>query len=101
MTLAGPAGYDSEDDQPLEVPFVPADQLKRVVVSTDNAANINLAIEDSAMQHIRCAAHTINLSVQQFTKCVDSQLSNMRPIIKHFNRCPRLNKKLKVSFVVV
>ena len=79
------------------MPDVPLNLQESVIVSTDNAANIRKAVEDSGMQHIRCCAHTVNLSVQKFCRCLDTQLNNLRPIVKFFHKHPRHDKQLKVS----
>lgn len=89
-------GYDSGDDEELTVPDIPSYYQRSVVVSTDNAANITCSIRESSMQHIRCLAHTLNLSVQRFVTAIDGQLGYMRPIIKFFHRSPGADALLKV-----
>lgn len=88
--------YDSDDDEELKIPEIPSVELQKIVVTTDNAANITKAITDSDMNHIICFAHTLNLSVQSFCEAISNQLMNMRAVIKFFNKHPRMIKKLKV-----
>jgi hypothetical protein len=90
----------TEDNGELTMPDIPVSQQRRVVVSTDNAANIKGAIEHSSMHHVRCFAHTINLSVQKFVKQMDDQLAEIRSIVRHFQHSPGacdVIKKDKVS----
>ena len=79
------------------MPDVPLNLQESVIVSTDNAANIRKAVEDSGMQHIRCCAHTVNLYVQKFCRYLDTQLNNLRLIVKFFHEHLRPDKQLKVS----
>lgn len=88
--------YDSEDDVSLPIPDVDELYQRSVVVTTDNAANVSKAIIDSGMLHIRCYAHTLNLSVQKFVRSIDGQLAFMRPIVKFFHKSPGADSLLKV-----
>lgn len=90
--------FAGDEDEELPTPDVPSYIQRSIVVSTDNAANITAAIRESDMQHIRCFAHTLNLSVQLFVKsAVDAQLASLRPIVKHFHKSPPADNLLKVS----
>ena len=56
------------DDTELDMPDIPVYAQRQVIITSDNAADIKGAVEESSMLHMRCYAHTINLSVQ-FTYC--------------------------------
>ena len=75
---------------------MPSEDQHTVIVTSDNAANITKAMADSDMQHVRCFAHTINLSVQKFVDTVSGQLAAMREIVRFFHRSPGAEALLKV-----
>ena len=56
------------DDTELDMPDIPVYAQRQVIITNDNAADFKGAVEESSMLHMRCYAHTINLSVQ-FTYC--------------------------------
>jgi hypothetical protein len=90
-------GLDSsEEDEDLVLPVIPSCSQRQVVISTDNAKNVSLAVEQSSMYHIRCFAHTINLSAQKFTKQLDGHLSRIRSIVRFFHNSSTATTLLKV-----
>ena len=91
-------GIETEDDDDSESLAILSEALlKKIVITTDNAANICKAIRDSKMQHVRCFAHTINLAVQKAVESLDSQISNVRKIVKYFHRSSAATMTLQVS----
>lgn len=61
-----------------------------IYVTTDNAANIVLAVNSSKhdLKHIGCFAHTLNLAVQKGmkTRAVDNILGHVKRIVSYFRR---------------
>lgn len=88
-------------DGKLPMPDIPVLQQRKVVVSTDNAANITGAIDSSLMTHVRCFAHTINLAVLKFVKEIDIHLARIRSIVNHFHRSPGATTMLKVGLLAI
>lgn len=93
----GEAEVDSEleDEEPTQEELLNT----AVFVTTDNASNISKAVEDSPFQHIRCFAHTINLSVKNGLEVagVKSMVSDIRQIVKHFRKSYKSKYALEVS----
>lgn len=68
------------------------------VVTTDNAANIKLAVTTSELdlKHVGCFAHTLNLAVQKSlkTRAVDHILGHVKRIVSYFHRSSVAKGKL-------
>lgn len=75
---------------------IPADILKNIIITTDNASNISKAVNDSGIQHIRCFAHTVNLAVMKGVNSLSSQIARVRKIVSYFHRSSIGSAKLKV-----
>ena len=85
------------DDSELNIPDIPVAIQHTVAVTSDNASNITKAIKDTEMHHIRCFAHSLNLSAQKFTAALNDPISRVRAIVKYFHNIPRADSVLKVS----
>lgn len=74
-----------------------------IYVTTDNASNISKAVEESPFEHVRCFAHTINLSVKKGLEvgAVKSMLSDIREVVKYFKKSSKAKYALEVSFCYV
>lgn len=59
-----------------------------ITVTTDNAANISLAMKKCAVIHLRCMAHTLNLSTQKALQISTASriCGKMRRVVSHFHR---------------
>lgn len=58
-----------------------------VSVTTDNAANIVLAMNKAnVMTHIRCMAHTLNLATQKGLEPISRLLGRVRRVVQYFHR---------------
>lgn len=69
---------------------------KVVAICTDNARNIVLGIERSRYANVRCAAHTIQLSINKAltVASVDKLLVKCRKIVGHFKHSSQMESKL-------
>lgn len=80
---------------------------KVVAICTDNARNIVLGVERAKYDNFRCAAHTLQLSLNKAVKdaAIDTLLSKCRKIVGHFKHSPylenQLDKKLKEQGLAV
>jgi hypothetical protein len=91
---------DSDDPETEpELQDIPDHILRQLVVTTDNASNITKAITSTPMQHVRCFAHTLNLSMEKFVSILNNQLMGMRKIVKYFHNSALATTSLKVSKV--
>lgn len=65
-------------------------------ICTDNAANITLGITLGNFKNLRCAAHTIQLSIQKGLEVasVDKVLGKCRKIVGHFKHSPSNQREL-------
>ena len=80
----------------VDEPQVAIPQNLLINITTDNASNISRAVKETGFNHIRCFAHTINLSVQKGLKVVDTQLAKLRKIIGLFHRSAKAKAALEV-----
>ena len=87
------------DDTELDIPDIPVYAQRQVIITSANAANIKGAVEESSMLHIRCYAHTINLSVQKFVKTMDSSLVRIRTIAQFFHKSAVATASLTVCIL--
>lgn len=92
---------EEDPDHMLDMPDVPSHLQRMVVVTTDNASNISVAITHSSMNHVRCFAHCVNLAVQKFVKEMDtgtsSSIARIRSIVRYFHNSSAATDILKVS----
>ena len=67
------------------------------VIVTDNASNITNGVEFSEHKSIRCAAHTLQLAVNDCLedKKIKDLLKKCRAIVTLFRQSTKLNEKLK------
>lgn len=65
-------------------------------VVTDNAANMQRALNDIQWKHYGCYAHSLNLIVQNSLTIVEDNLSKLKKIVRHFKTSSTaLDKLLK------
>lgn len=63
--------------------------ISKAACTTDNASNIVGALRDiGLLQHVRCAAHTLNLAAQKALRIpkLDRLLGRVRTIVKYLNK---------------
>lgn len=72
---------------------------KVVAVCTDNARNIVLGVERAKYDNFRCAAHTLQLSLNKAIKDagIEALLSKCRKIVGHFKHSPYLENQLAIK----
>lgn len=72
-------------------------QKETTTCTTDNAANITLAVELLGVIHIRCYAHTLNLATQKSLKLpqVSRLLAKIRKIVTFFHKSTTAAELLK------
>lgn len=63
-------------------------------VVTDNAANIQRALNDMQWKHYGCFAHTLNLIVQDSLKIVEESLNKLKRIVRLFKTSTSALEKL-------
>lgn len=74
--------------------------LSNTSITTDNAANIVLAIEKcnpQPMCHVRCMAHVLNLSTRKGLEVTQVQrlLSRVRKVVQYFHKSPLASNVLR------
>ena len=84
---------DDDHNQDCEIPTY---VQRTVAVTHDNASNITKALHNSSLQSIRCFAHTLNLSVQKFSKAINEHISHMREVVKYIHKSPAATKLVEV-----
>lgn len=71
-------------------------KAENVSVTTDNAANIVLAMQKCNTRcHIRCMAHTINLATQRGLEPAKRLLGRIRHVVQYFHRSPLASNILR------
>ena len=109
-----PQESDEDSDSELEsdcdnLPDVPhpiavTDLLNntQVYITTDNASNISKAVSESEFQHVRCFAHTVNLSAQKGLNVagIKRQLARVRKVVKYFRKSNRAKYALEVCIAI-
>lgn len=63
-------------------------------VVTDNAANIQRSLTDLRWKHYGCYAHTLNLIVQDAIKNVETNITKLKKIVRHFKTSSSALEKL-------
>ena len=91
-------GY-SDDNESDEEDSLNIDFEMDLFITTDNAANISKAVQESDFSHVRCFAHTLNLAVQKGLKVngINTQLSKIRQIARYFHKSNKGKYALQVS----
>lgn len=102
MPEAGLQGDEDIDEVMVETESgIDSRVLRRVVLTTDNASNMTKAARESGVQHVRCFAHSINLSVQKFVRMIDDHLARIRTIVRFFHKSAPASTALKVCLLLI
>lgn len=63
-------------------------------VISDNAANVQRALQDLGWKHYGCYGHTLNLIVQNALTCVQETLDKVKTIVRFFKKSTLASEKL-------
>ncbi|KAL0893118.1 hypothetical protein ABMA27_014751 [Loxostege sticticalis] len=69
-----------------------ADKINFVI--SDNAANVQKALQDLGWKHFGCYGHTLNLIVQNALITVQDTLDKVKTIVRFFKKSPLATEKL-------
>ncbi|CAB4390270.1 unnamed protein product [Rhizophagus irregularis] len=77
-------------------------ESKIMGITTDNASNNSTFMTSLSIweQHIRCFAHSINLSVKEALSCLDGEISLLRELIVKIRASSLRREKLKVTVIM-